>query len=240
VTGRRLPARDTVPDVQPTTRRQIAGLSLLAACVLVGALLLSPDRVLAELRALAARPLLFGAALFLAYTLRMFLAWPISLFSVLLGFLYGPAAIPVGLAGAVLTCLPPYLLARRAGAAGPLGRAGAAGERLFEVTGGLRGVTAARLAPLPTDPVSYGAGLSGVRLGPYVAGTALGEAPWVAATVALGASLETLTVEGVSTGLPLAVAALALAALLVAGPFYRHLREGRSPPVAGVGRRGNG
>ena len=214
--------------MQPTTRRQVAGLVLLAAGVLAGSLLLSPDRVLSELRALAARPLLFGVALFVAYTLRMFLAWPISLFSILLGFLYGPVAVPVGLAGAVLTCLPPYLLARRAGTAGPLGRAGAAGERLFEVTGGLRGVAAARLAPLPTDPVSYGAGLSGVRLGPYVLGTALGEAPWVAVTVALGASLETLSVEGVSTGLPLVVVALAAAVLVVAGPLYRHLRGGGS------------
>jgi uncharacterized membrane protein YdjX (TVP38/TMEM64 family) len=219
--------------VRPTTRRQVAGLSLLAAGVLAGALLLSPDRVLAELRALAARPLLFGTALFLAYALRMFLAWPISLFSILLGFLYGPAAIPVGLAGAVLTCLPPYLLARRAGTAGPLGRAGAAGERLFEVTGGVRGVAAARLAPLPTDPVSYGAGLSGVSLGPYVLGTALGEAPWVAVTVTLGASLETLSVVGVSTGLPLVAAALALALLLVAGPLYRHLRDGDSAGIGG-------
>jgi len=211
----------------------VAGLSLLGACILFGSLLLSPDRVLAELRALAARPLLFGIALFVAYTLRMFLAWPISLFSILLGFLYGPPAIPVGLAGAVVTCLPPYLLARRAGTAGPLGHAGEAGERLFDVTGGLRGVAAARLAPLPTDPVSYGAGLSGVGLGPYVAGTALGEAPWVAVTVTLGASLETLTVEGVSTGLPLVLAALALAVLLVAGPFYRYLRDRESVGAGG-------
>ncbi|MEF8843594.1 MAG: VTT domain-containing protein [Haloarculaceae archaeon] len=217
--------------MQPTTRRQVAGLSLLATCVLAGTVLLSPDGVLAEFRALAARPFLFGVALFVAYTLRMFLAWPISLFSVLLGFLYGPAAIPVGLVGAVLTCLPPYLLARRAGTAGPLGRAGEAGERLFDVTGGLRGVAAARLAPLPTDPVSYGAGLAGVRLGPYVAGTALGEAPWVAVTVTLGASLETLSADGVSTGLPLVAAALALALLLVAGPLYRHLRDGGSIPL---------
>lgn len=212
------------------------GVGLLAACVLAGGLVLSPDRVLGELRALAAKPLLFGSALLVAYLLRMFLAWPISLFSILLGFLYGPVAIPVGLAGAVLTCLPPYLLARRAGTAGPLGRAGAAGERLFDVTGGLRGVAAARLAPLPTDPVSYGAGLAGVRLGPYVLGTALGEAPWVVVTVTLGASLETLTVEGVSTGLPLLAAALALALMLVAGPLYRHLREGDGRALTGGGR----
>jgi uncharacterized membrane protein YdjX (TVP38/TMEM64 family) len=74
-----------------------------------------------------------------------------------------------------------------------------------------------------------------VRLGPYVLGTALGEAPWVAVTVTLGASLETLSVEGVSTGLPLVVAALALATLLVAGPLYRHLRESGS--VAGGSRK---
>ena len=207
---------------------------VLAGLVVAGVLFTSPSRVVEALSTLAERPLLFAPALLVAYLVRPFLAWPISVLSVLLGFLFGPMAIPVGLAGAVLTCLPPYLLARRsdasgldeAGGSGLLGRAGDTGARFLSVTGDVRGLAAARLAPLPADPVSYGAGLSGIGLPAYVLGTALGELPWVTTAVLLGASLETLRVEGVSGGAPLAVAALAIAVLLVAGPLYQAWRGG--------------
>ena len=218
------------------TRRQLAAVGVLAGLVVAGVLFTSPSRVIAALSALAERPLLFAPALLAAYLVRPFLAWPISVLSVLLGFLYGPMAIPVGLAGAVLTCLPPYVIARRSDASGLseagretgglLGRAGTRGAQFLSVTGDVRGLAAARLAPLPADPVSYGAGLSGMGLPAYVLGTALGELPWVTTAVLLGASLETLHVEGVSVGVPLVVAALAVALLLVAGPLYRAWRGG--------------
>lgn len=218
------------------TKRQAAVISVLAGLLVAGVLLTSPARVAETLSALAARPLLFAPALLAAYLVRPFLAWPISVLSILLGFLYGPVAIPVGLVGAVVTCLPPYYIARRSGASGLtdpeslLGRAGETGARYLSATGDVRGLAAARLAPLPADPVSYAAGLSRIGLPAYVAGTLLGELPWVTTAVVLGASLETLRVEGVSAGVPLAVAALCVALLLVAGPLYRAYREGAVLP----------
>jgi uncharacterized membrane protein YdjX (TVP38/TMEM64 family) len=211
--------------VRRATGHQLLGVVALGTVVLVGAVFWSPAAAVAALESLAARPATFVPALVLAYLARPFLAWPITVLSVTVGYLYGSSAAPVALLGAVVTCLPPYLLARRAGRTGLLGRAGERGARFFEVTGGVRGLAAMRLAPLPADPVSYGAGLSGVGPTAYVLGTALGELPWVTTGVVLGASLETLTVEGVSAGLPLVLAALAVAVLAVAGPVYRALTD---------------
>jgi uncharacterized membrane protein YdjX (TVP38/TMEM64 family) len=215
--------------VQRATRRQLFGAALFGGVVLAAALLASPDRAVAELHTLAARPLLFAPALLAAYLLRPLVAWPISALSVLLGFLYGPVAIPVALVGAVVTCSPAYLLARYTGEAGLFGRAGDSGQRFFAATGDVRGLVGLRLMPLPPDPVSYGAGLSGLSAGRFVLGTALGEGPWVVAAVLLGASLETLTVQGVGAGLPLVVGLAALAVLVLGGPLYRRWRERREP-----------
>ncbi len=225
--GKRIPTLPHTPDVQRATRRQLFGAALFGGVVLAGALLTSPDAAITRLHALAARPALFAPALLAGYLLRPLVAWPISVLSVLLGFLYGPVAVPVALAGAVLTCTPAYLLARRTGEAGLFGRAGDAGRGFFAATGDVRGLTGLRLMPLPPDPVSYGAGLSGLSPGRFVLGTALGECPWVVTGVLLGASLETLTVAGVGAGLPLVVALAALAVLVLGGPLYRRWRERR-------------
>lgn len=208
------------------TRRQLVGVALGAVLVLGAALFLSPERVLGELAAMRARPLLFAVGLFAVYLLRPVVAWPISVLSIVVGFVYGPVVgVPIALAGAVVTCVPPYLLARRAGAgAGALGWLGDSGGRLFGVAGDFRGIVGARLAPLPADAVSYGAGLSGVALVPYVAGTLVGETPWVIAAVIAGASMGQLTVRDAGTAtVPLAVGGAALAALVLAGPVYRYL-----------------
>lgn len=210
--------------MQPATRRQAFGAAVLLGVVALAALALSPARTLGALDALSARPLAFGAVLVACYLLRPLVAWPISLFSALLGYVYGPVAFPAALAGAVLTCLPPYALARATGDEGALGRAGATGRRYFGATGDTRGIVVARLLPLPADPVSYGAGLSGVPLGAYALGTALGETPWTIAAVLVGSSMSAFAVEGLDAGLPLLVGATALAALLVVGPLYRHWR----------------
>ena len=212
-------------DVQRATRRQLFGAALFGGVALAAALLTSPDAAIARLHALAARPALFGPALLVAYCCRPLVAWPISALSALLGFLYGPVAIPVALVGAVVTCTPAYLLARRTGEGGLFGRAGDAGRGFFAATGDVRGLAGLRLMPLPPDPVSYGAGLSGLPPGRFVLGTALGEFPWVVTGVLLGASLETLTVEGVGAGLPFVVALAALATLVLGGPLYRRWRE---------------
>ncbi|WP_435197163.1 TVP38/TMEM64 family protein [Natronomonas sp. EA1] len=213
--------------MHPATRRQLVGMVLLAGVAGTGALLLSPAAVLARTTALAAHPWQFVGLLLAAYLVRPLFAWPISVVSIAVGVVLGPVGIPVALAGAVLTCLPPYLLARTTGHAGLLGRVGTAGERYFAGAGPLRGVVAARLAPLPADPVSYTAGLARVPLSAYALGTALGETPWVTAAVLLGASTRTVQTEGVHA-LPLVVAAAALAVLLLAGPAYRQYRRYRA------------
>jgi uncharacterized membrane protein YdjX (TVP38/TMEM64 family) len=212
--------------MERATARQLAGLAALGAVALAAALTFSPAGVARRVTALAADPWTFGAVLLVAYLLRPVVAWPISLLSVVVGFALGPTGVPVALGGAVLTCLPPYLLARRLGHdAGLLGTLGDHGRNYFSTTGHLRGVAAARLAPLPADPVSYTAGLARVPVGPYALGTALGEFPWVTAAVLVGASAETITTEGVHGGPALLVGATALAVLLLSGPAYQVLRR---------------
>ena len=89
-------------------------------------------------------------------------------------------------------------------------------------------MAAARLAPLPADPVSVGAGLSGVGLREYLLGTAAGEIPWTVVAVLAGSSLSRLTADGLGgTSVELALAAGALALVLLARPIYERLREHR-------------
>jgi uncharacterized membrane protein YdjX (TVP38/TMEM64 family) len=214
--------------VQRATVRQLAGIAAVAAVAATAALAVSPEALLARAETLLARPALLAVALGLLYLARPLLAWPISALSILLGYLFGPAAIPVALAGAVVTTLPAYLLARYLGHdAGLFGRIGDAGAAVRRTTGDFRGVVAVRLAPLPTDPVSYAAGLAGVPIRPYLFGTAVGEAPWVGTAVLFGASMSQLVATGPSASPLLIGTTLALAVLLaLSRPAYRRLADG--------------
>lgn len=206
------------------TYRQLAGVAVFAAVVLVASLALSPSRAFEAALALADRPAIFAAVVLAVALCRPLVAWPVGVLAGLIGYALGarPAAVALALAAAVATTLPPYLIARfTRPTGGPLGWAGDAGADLFATTGDTRGVLAARLAPLPTDVVSYGAGLATVPLRPFLLGTAVGELPWVIAGVLAGSSMEALTTEGLSAGLPVVVGAAAVAALLLAAPLYR-------------------
>lgn len=206
------------------TRRQVVGLGLAGGAVLALSLALSPSRFLSSLVALGDDPLAFGLVLVALAVVRPFLAWPVGVLAGLAGYVLGLAGLPVAFAVVVLTTLPPYVLARTTRpTGGVLGWAGETGAALFATTGDTRGVLAARLAPVPTDVVSYGAGLARVRPRPYLVGTAIGEVPWVVASVVAGSSMERLTTEGLSAGLPLVVGAAAVATLLLAGPVYERL-----------------
>jgi len=108
-----------------------------------------------------------------------------------------------------------------------VGRARAAGRRFFAATGDVRGVTAAKLAPIPADLATCGAAASGVSVRGFVVGTLLGELPWTVAAVLVGASAGRIATDGLgSLGLPLAVAAGVAAAVLLAGPTYRLVSGG--------------
>ncbi len=211
--------------MHPATVRQLAGIGLVAAIAGMAALTTSPAALFEHADALRHQPVVLAGILTALYLGRPLLAWPISALSILLGYLFGPAVIPIALAGAVITTLPAYATARYLGHdTGLLARIGAAGVRIRQTAGDLRGVTASRLAPLPTDPVSYAAGLAGVPLTPYILGTALGETPWVITAVLLGASMSQLTTIGPTANPLLLGTTIALAILLaVSGPAYRRL-----------------
>lgn len=202
-------------------RRQAIAVGLVAVAVVAG-VRFSPGRVLAAARDLVFSPW-FPVALGALYLARPFLAWPISALSVLVGYRYGVAVgLPVALAGTVGTSLIPYAGARRFGRVeGLLGRATDGARRFFDATGGLRGVVAARLAPMPAEPVSAAAGVGGVSLPAFVLGTLTGELPWTIAAVVAGDSMRTLTIDGATVD-PRVVALAGVAALaLLAGPAYR-------------------
>lgn len=214
--------------MERATYRQLLGMACLGAVALGAAVLFSPATVVAELEHLAAaHPLQFAAVLAAVYLARPFLLWPVSSVALVLGYLYGPAvALPLALAGAALSGLPPFLLARYVGEDGLLGYVGDSGRQLVDTVGETRGVLAARLSPVPGDPISYGAGLSNVSVGAFLAGTVLGEIPWALVTIFAGNSMRRLTVTGFSVS-PAAVVAMAgLAIVVLSGPLYSRYRAG--------------
>jgi uncharacterized membrane protein YdjX (TVP38/TMEM64 family) len=205
-------------------RRHRLALGLVVpACVVVLALVVGPSAALRRLDALTADPLLFAGGLLAVAVVRPLLAWPTTLLAVAVGYAFGPAGLPFALVLIVVSSVPTFLFARSVGAES---RIADAGRRTVEATGGVRGVTASRLAPAPSDVVSAGAGVAGVSLPTFVVGTAIGELPWAVAGVLAGASMEALTADSLAgaVDLRLVVAVGLVGALLVAGPAYRHLR----------------
>lgn len=205
-------------------RRELAGVALLGG-VIVASLLFSPDRALSALAGLGDRPLAFALLLVAVWAVRPFVGWPTMGVSAAVGFVLGPAiGFPVAMVGVVATSLPPFYLAGWFADDGLLAELGEHGRAYFRTAGDVRGVAAARLAPIPADAISCAAGLSGVGIGAYAAGTLLGELPWTVAALVIGGSARTLTTDGLgSIGLPLVVATTIAAGLLLAGPAYRLL-----------------
>lgn len=116
--------------------------------------------------------------------------------SVLGGVVFGPwlgAAVVV--AGVTLGALASFAVARRLGRDAVRPRDGrfARVDRLLERRGFVA-VVALRLLPVvPFGLVNYTAGLTGVRVASFAAGTAVGVVPATAVYTATGASLTTMT-----------------------------------------------
>lgn len=218
--------------MQQATQRQVLGVCGLVGLAAAASLHFSPGTVVTELEGLASRPLVFVLALVVVYLVRPFLLWPISTVALALGYLYGPViGIPVALAGSALTGLPPYLLGRYVKTdMGLFGYLGSSGQQIIDTVGETRSVVAARLSPIPGDPISYAAGLTGVSIHPFLAGTVIGEIPWALVTVLTGASMRRLSVSQFSLSPEFVVALAGLAVIVLAGPVYNHYQ---SPPVAG-------
>lgn len=214
---------------------RLATLGAAVAAVAIAAALHSPERLLAVAEATAADPLLFGGVVLALYLLRPLVLWPPTLVAVVVGYGYGVGlGIPVALAGAVVTSAPPFVLARWLGRDAPtVARVRDAGEGFFEAAGPVRGVTAARLAPVPADAVTCAAAVSGVTFRELAAGVLVGELPWTVAAVTIGASLATLATDGLAAGgLRLGALGTVVALALLAGPAYRRYGH-RLPATTG-------
>ena len=208
------------------TRRQATAVAVLLGVAALAMVLLSPAEIVAQLEGLADRPVLFAVVLVAVYLVRPFLLWPMSLVAVVLGYLYGPAVgLPVALAGALLTATPPYLLGRYARTdIGLFGTMSDSGERLVGVVGEARSVLAARLSPVPGDPISYGAGMAGVSPRPFYLGTLTGEVPWALVAVFTGASMRSLSLSEFAVSVELLAVLAGLAVLVLSGPLYSRAR----------------
>jgi uncharacterized membrane protein YdjX (TVP38/TMEM64 family) len=215
--------------MHPATRRQAAAVAGLLAVSGLATLAVSPAAVLARLEALAGAPLVLAGVLVAVYLVRPFLLWPMSLVAVVLGYLYGPVALPIALVGALLTATPPYLLGRYARTdLGLFGTVGTSGRRLVGAVGETRGVLAARLSPVPGDPISYCAGLTGVSARPFYLGTLVGEVPWAVVAVLTGASMRSLALTEFAVSPELVVVLTGLAVLTLSGPLYTHTRRSQT------------
>jgi uncharacterized membrane protein YdjX (TVP38/TMEM64 family) len=141
-----------------------------------------------------------GSARWLAVVLGVAVALltPISrtALSVLVGAVAGfPAGLAVALSGGLLGGLAGFTLSRWLGREAVAHLAGARLARMDRVLSerGFVSVLAARIMPVaPFVFVSYAAGLSGVRLAPYLLGTAVGLVPWSVLYVGVGASVSSI------------------------------------------------
>jgi uncharacterized membrane protein YdjX (TVP38/TMEM64 family) len=156
--------------------------------------------------------------------IRPFVLWPLSLASVFLGYLAGfPSGVPLVLAGTLVTCFPPFLLADYFHDANDyVSQISATGESIVATTGELRGMVAARLSPAPADSVSIGAGLAGVSGWNFALGILIGELPWAVFYVTIGQSLRSFSSGSAQpVNVEFLVIVSILAVLLLARPVYR-------------------
>jgi uncharacterized membrane protein YdjX (TVP38/TMEM64 family) len=160
---------------------------------------------------------------------------PRTALSLLLGAVLGFwGGLVVAVAGGVLGGLAAFGLSRALGREAVTRLAGWRRAAVDRALGGrgLGAVVVARLPPISFALVSHAAGLTGVRLGPYTAGTALGILPGTVLHVGVGASAVSLPGWVPSSGVP--VAGVALGVLVVGAVWWRRSRAGAprtlSPP----------
>lgn len=162
------------------------------------------------------------------YLVRPFFLWPLSVFSVFVGYLFGfPVGLPIVLFGTLLTCFPPFLVATHINdSTDTFERLAATGATVVDATGELRGMIAARLSPTPSDAVSYGAGITGVSSRAFAVGTLVGELPWAVFYLLLGESFRTFSMDAISeVDIRLLAVAVVVAGLLLSCPLYEFVSD---------------
>lgn len=196
---------------------------LFLGVVAVAALLVRPAQMLETVRHVADDTLLFGVILTGLFLVRPIFLWPTTPLAALVGYGFGiTLGLPLALVGVLATVTPTYVAVRWLDGGATGGRVRGTVRRYFAATGPVRGVTAARLAPIPSDVTTAAAAVSGVRYRPFILGTAVGEFPWLVAAVLVGATAETVVTDGLGgVGLTVAVACSGAALVLLAGPAAR-------------------
>ncbi len=153
---------------------------------------------------------------------------PRTAVSVLLGLVAGfVPGLLVALTGAMLAALGSFGLARLLGRGAVTRLAGPRLARLDRllVDRGFGSLLVGRLLPVvPFVVLSYGSGLTAVRLLPYLAATGLGILPTTLVQVGVGASAPALA-SGVTAAVALPLAVLAVVGVL----WFRRRRAGVSP-----------
>ncbi|MBN1097667.1 VTT domain-containing protein [Blastococcus sp. TML/C7B] len=168
------------------------------------------------------------AALVGAVALVLTAPVPRTAVSVLLGVVAGflPGLL-VALGGAMVAAVLGFGLARWLGRSAVTRLAGPRLDRLDRllVDRGFVALLVGRLIPVvPFVVLSYGSGLTAMRLLPYAAATALGILPSTVVQVGVGASAPAL-VSGATAAVALPLAALVLAGVV----WFRRRRAGLSP-----------
>lgn len=205
-------------------------LLIITLAALVAVVIGVPDeeQLRAEIAAVGpAAPALFV----LLYAVATLAPLPKNVFSLAAGLLFGfVEGIGIVLAAALLGALAGFALGRVLGREAVERMTGTRVARVDALLGrhGLLAVLCVRLVPLlPFIAINYLAGLTAVRVGNYVIGTALGIIPGAVAYVALGA-------YGTSpSSWPFVLAVLVLVALTAGGAIvvqsYRRRGRTRSP-----------
>ncbi len=164
------------------------------------------------------------AAMVVALALVLLAPVPRTALSILVGLVagFGPG-LAVALAGALLAALAAFGLSRTLGRSAATRLAGARLGRIDELLArrGFATVLTGRLLPVvPFVVLSYAAGLTATRWGPYVAATALGLVPSTVVQVGIGASVGAVASNATPLSLlPLSVAAVVV--VVVAGGAWR-------------------
>lgn len=158
--------------------------------------------------------------------------------SILLGAVAGfPAGLAVALSGGMLGGLAGFALSRWLGRDAVARLAGTRLARLDRAVSqrGFVSVLVARAMPMaPFVVVSYAAGLSGVRLRPYVMGTAVGLVPWSVLYVGVGASAA--RIDSWTRLIPLVSGAVVVVSLaLLTIHFWRRRQRRGNEPDRGCG-----
>jgi uncharacterized membrane protein YdjX (TVP38/TMEM64 family) len=164
-------------------------------------------------------------AMVLGVALVLLAPVPRSAVSALVGLVAGFwPGLAVAFAGGLLAALAAFGLSRALGRSAVTRVAGRRLDRIDALVDrrGFVAVLVGRLLPMvPSVVLSYGAGLTALRWGPYAAGTAVGLLPSTAVQVGVGASAGAIVAGATPlTVVPVLVAAVLLAAI-AAGAWHR-------------------